>query len=922
MICILRKLVACVPIVVLSFLSLMMVQPAFANGWYVDRPSADISCSNPPSGVCPWQFNYRTQDLQGPQVTSAVQPFSDSALALSMETYQYSQNIDGSGRDAYTLILMASANSRLAHQYSSPSYRNEWDLNQCPASCTDLGLGTINQAVWKWLGFTFYLYGNPYNMVFICSNGYVAFVYNQAATTCPASPTAFPAQATASDGTILSIPNSVISPWWRPQDVSRYAGTSAQGHVYINTNVLNDPTPCISCPLKSFGIDWVHMPIQGGGCHLDHCSPYCFPCYSSYGITIDEAGGIYFEYGAMDNSLLPSQSGATNGAMGVEDPSGTLATTADPDTAVSNGGFTIRDANYPPPVISGITGTFAWLNDLKLTFDDLSPGDGATLAGISGDLYGRGIVSSPQNYCSSTPPTIGIPSCQGTAKIVEAGAILLLCAAFSEGCFAINIADIGFNYLADAFPSASFQQTTMDGTSATSPKQGVLETPVVDQSGLCSTCAYKYSGTDAAIFYVVQWVVPHIGTTTHKVAIKFGAEMGPPSGGVSFSDSSHTRGWAEVDLSVDAGDFTISNNGASPSAIFPGSSLTSTISLQMNSFAGYGEPMSLSTSVSPNNGPGLTPTASIASSVNLSPGGSASTLLTVSTPPSTFPSFPNGYSVTVTATDPYGTLTHSTTIPFTVMFPLSFSTNPANPSPGQPVTFTASASGGTSPYTFNWNFGDGGTATGSPASHTYSTSGNYVVDLSSTDAVGRTSQVSAAVTVQTLGTSLSNNPASSDWTVLKGTWAVKNGVIDATPSSSTTDPIMMSTSTFASNRTVTVRAITITAGSSAYNTAWIGGKYVDSSNSIILILHTDGKVELQFKQNGVQSSYTTGTTGLNPFVWHTFQMVFSGNTVNAYLDGTLYLTVTNSLVGSLGAAHISLESHGAPESQFDSATIS
>src|SRR2546427_5977298 len=95
--------------------------------------------------------------------------------------------------------------------------------------------------------------------------------------------------------------------------------------------------------------------------------------------------------------------------------------------------------------------------------------------------------------------------------------------------------------------------------------------------------AHTNSGTDAAIFYVVQWVVPHIGTTTHKVAIKFGAEMGPPSGGVSFSDSSHTRGWAEVDLSVDAGDFTISNNGASPSAIFPGSSLTSTISLQMNS---------------------------------------------------------------------------------------------------------------------------------------------------------------------------------------------------------------------------------------------------------------------------------------------------------------------------------------------------
>jgi len=43
--------------------------------------------------------------------------------------------------------------------------------------------------------------------------------------------------------------------------------------------------------------------------------------------------------------------------------------------------------------------------------------------------------------------------------------------------------------------------------------------------------------------------------------------------------------------------------------------------------------------------------------------------------------------------------------------------------------------------------------------------------------------------------------------------------------------------------------------------------------------------------------------------------------VSAYVDGTLYLTVTNSIVGSLGAAYMTLESHGAPESQFDSATI-
>src|SRR5256712_13283506 len=43
----------------------------------------------------------------------------------------------------------------------------------------------------------------------------------------------------------------------------------------------------------------------------------------------------------------------------------------------------------------------------------------------------------------------------------------------------------------------------------------------------------------------------------------------------------------------------------------------------------------------------------------------------------------------------------------------SFTYSPSSPTTGQQVTFTASASGGTSPYSFNWNFGDGSTGAGS-----------------------------------------------------------------------------------------------------------------------------------------------------------------------------------------------------------------
>ncbi len=49
------------------------------------------------------------------------------------------------------------------------------------------------------------------------------------------------------------------------------------------------------------------------------------------------------------------------------------------------------------------------------------------------------------------------------------------------------------------------------------------------------------------------------------------------------------------------------------------------------------------------------------------------------------------------------------------------------------VTFTSSASGGTSPYTFSWDFGDGSTSSDQNPSHTYSAAGDYPVILSVTD---------------------------------------------------------------------------------------------------------------------------------------------------------------------------------------------
>jgi len=64
----------------------------------------------------------------------------------------------------------------------------------------------------------------------------------------------------------------------------------------------------------------------------------------------------------------------------------------------------------------------------------------------------------------------------------------------------------------------------------------------------------------------------------------------------------------------------------------------------------------------------------------------------------------------------------------------SFTVSPVNPTAGQTTMFTGVASGGTSPYIFAWDFGDGTTTTGSSVSHVYP-AGTYSVHMAASDSV-------------------------------------------------------------------------------------------------------------------------------------------------------------------------------------------
>jgi len=86
------------------------------------------------------------------------------------------------------------------------------------------------------------------------------------------------------------------------------------------------------------------------------------------------------------------------------------------------------------------------------------------------------------------------------------------------------------------------------------------------------------------------------------------------------------------------------------------------------------------------------------------------------------------------------------------------------------VTFTATTTGGTAPYTVNWSFGDGATGTGASVTHTYAGAQSFTVTENATDSSTppQTATSSQTITVKAASGDTFLGLSNSIWLIIIG----------------------------------------------------------------------------------------------------------------------------------------------------------
>ena len=120
------------------------------------------------------------------------------------------------------------------------------------------------------------------------------------------------------------------------------------------------------------------------------------------------------------------------------------------------------------------------------------------------------------------------------------------------------------------------------------------------------------------------------------------------------------------------------------------------------------------------------------------------------------------FTVNLTVTDALGRVgTSSISVTVNADPTVAITVSPTNPAAGGAATLVATVTGGTAPYQYSWDLGDGTSAHSAIVTHNYSRAQSYSVSLTVTDHVGKATSGTTSVTVTSTGTSPSNGSQGS-----------------------------------------------------------------------------------------------------------------------------------------------------------------
>jgi PKD repeat protein len=212
------------------------------------------------------------------------------------------------------------------------------------------------------------------------------------------------------------------------------------------------------------------------------------------------------------------------------------------------------------------------------------------------------------------------------------------------------------------------------------------------------------------------------------------------------------------------------------------------------------------------------------------------------------------------------------------------------------ASVTVDAAGSSDPdgtiASYAWNFGDGGTSTGSNSSHTYTSSGSYPITLTVTDNNGATNSTahtvtvtvpanqppSAAFTSSVFGATVSLDGTSSsdpDGTVASYAWDFGDG---ATGSGSTTSHLYAAAGTYTVTLTVTDNNGATNSVSHAVTTTVAGGFAADNFSRTVSSGWGSADLGGSWTLSAPSSFAVNGSAGV-------MTIPSAGNSRTAYLNG-------------------------------------